>query len=360
MELDILKKEILQLPPQQPVFIYIGIGTFAGLLNNDGTLAPDNYHQFPPFVQDLRNRVDNLNLFLVLIDPAQENPPYMTRDFSLTQVNQSNTHYKNENGHLQVFVRRQNVHTDTDPDDNIIPNSVNITEELRDLNDFAIANRASLLYHDFSGRRTANVAEYFEYDYADYMDQLVYAMSAREHHGCYFDLSKSNAYFAIKLDVSDDHPRPIIKMFNYFKFILNNNYNKAEKEINTYPIYMRVFIEEQKEQIVNDIRRQFKNIYIAMLRQLRKSIECPDKDVDLNVYLYSELNKHHREIVFGLIKQKEYKLLDDIIFNICANQLEIIARLKKMNISGEMMLRCITADTDSYKWYKTINEFLPS
>jgi hypothetical protein len=356
MDLSILKNEILSLPAKEPVFIFIGVGTFAGLLNSNGTLAPENYHQFPPFVQDLRNRIHNLNLFLVLIDPSQENPPYLTRDFPLIEVCQD--HYKNQDSRLQVFVKRNVVYTETDNKENYDNNAINITETLRDLNNFAIEHHISLLYHDFTGRRTSNLAEYFEHDYAAVLDQIVYAMSAREHHGCYFNLSKSNTYFAIKLETYTNRPRPIIKMFNYFKYILTNSYKQALDEINTYPIYMHVFIEEQKEQIINDIRTQFKNIYISMFRQVRKIILCPEDNVDLNIYLYNDLNKHQHSILLSLIEQKNYDLLSDIIYNICVSQLEILTKLKNMDVSGEILMERITSDPDPYKWYKTINELI--
>ena len=123
MNLNNLKNEIIQLPPNQPVFIYVGVGTAAGLVNAEGILEPPNYHQFPPFLQDLRNRIPNLNLFIVLIDPNQENPPYMVRDFPLVEIRPDEYQNANANananeGSLHVQVFRQNVYTDTDLQNN--------------------------------------------------------------------------------------------------------------------------------------------------------------------------------------------------------------------------------------------------
>ena len=86
MEFNRLKDEIQKVAPHEPVFIYIGVGTMAGLRNSDGTLAEENYHQYPPFVKELRNRIPCLNTFIVLIDPLQENPPYLLRDFPLKEL----------------------------------------------------------------------------------------------------------------------------------------------------------------------------------------------------------------------------------------------------------------------------------
>jgi len=368
MDFNTLKNEIIKAPSSEPVFIFIGVGTMAGLLNDDGTLAQENYHQFPPFVQDLRNRVDNINLFLVLIDPLQENPPYLTRDFPVQEV--ATDHYKNQDRRLQVFVHRKVVYTEPDERKYYDENAVNITDILRDLNDFAVANSASLLYHDFTGRRTATLAEYFEHDYANVLDQIVYGMSARVNHGCYFDLSKSNAYFAIKL--ADPKPTvrkgvraceagrlaPVVKMFNYFKFILNAKYEKVSEEIKTYPDYLHLFIEEQKQNIIHDIRTEFKNVNIATLRQIKKILLNPDDDVDPNIYLYNGFNRYQRDMLLELLHIKEYNLLCEILFNICASQLEVLARLKNMDLSGEEILKFITADPDPYQWYKSIDGLL--
>ena len=357
MDFNNLKNEILKLPLDEPVFIYIGVGTLAGLLESDGTLAQANYHQYPPFIQDLRNRVNQLNIFLVLIDPMQENPPYMVKDFPIFREVHAD-HYKSEDDLLRIFVYRKAVYTE--PDDHR-EDAINITETLRDLNDFALLNRASLLYHDFTGRRTANIAEYFDRDYVNNLDQIVYAMSAREHHGCYFDLSKPNAYFATKVELANNNAaltRPIIKMFNYFKFIVNGQYLKACEEMKTYPVYMQPFIEEQKQHIISDIRNEFKNTNISTLRQIKKILLNPGEDVDPNIYLYNGFNKPRREMLLELLKAKEYELLSEILFNMCASQLEILARLKDLDLTGEQLLSFITADPDPYQWYKSIGALL--
>jgi hypothetical protein len=360
-----LKQEILKAPKHEPVFIYVGIGTLAGLLRPDGTLAPENYHQYPPFVQDLHNRIPCLNVFLVLIDPRQENPPYLLRDFPLKEVNRD--HYVSPNGHLQVFVHRKVVYTDPDDEANYTEQGgINITALLRDLNDFTLANRASLLYHDFTGRRTGDIAEYFDRDYAPNLDQIVYAMSAREHHGCYFDLTKPDAYFAIKIHadvVANDNgnfvnTRPILKMFNYFKYIVQDYYEKAAEEIKSYPSYMHPFIEEQRVHIIHSLRTEFKNVNIATLRQIKKILLNPLDDIDPNIYLYNGFNKHLRDLLLDLLKKKEYVTLNDVLFNLCASQLDIIARLKEMDLTGEQILRFITADSDPYQWYKSIDGLL--
>ena len=147
-------------------------------------------------------------------------------------------------------------------------------------------------------------------------------------------------------------------MFNYFKFITSQTYEKAEEEIKTYPTYMHPFIEEQKQHIINSIRTEFKNINIATLRQIKKILLNPMDDVDPNLYLYNGFNKPLRDFLLDLLKNKEYVLLEEILFNLCSSKLDIIARLKDMDLTGEQILRFITADADPYQWYKSIDGFL--
>ena len=363
MNLNNLQNEIRQVPADQPVFIYVGIGTAAGLLNSAGRLEPENYHQFPPFLQDLRNTIPRLNLFLVLIDPQQENPPYLLRDYPFIE-NQPD-HFILPEQQMQVFVYRENVYTNPYlPDgENDIPGVLNITNLLRDLNDFAIKNRASLLYHDFTGRRNASLAEYFETECPN-LDQIVYGLSAREDHGCYFDLTKPSAYFATRIE-SPIGERPVVKMFNYYQFTAQAQ--QAQEERRKYSPAMQPLIKVQRNQIAQLIMNNFKEYYLAILRQLHneqaqaQAVQAQAyavHAVQVQPYLFNIFPKPSRNIYLDLLEQKEYGLLQEIIFDFCVDKLNFFVYLKKLDISGEEMLKFITADADPYKWHNNIKFFI--
>ena len=373
-EINTLKNEIIQVANNKPVFIYIGVGTAAGMRNSDNSLSAENYHQFPPFLQNLYNTVPNLHLFLLLIDPGQENPLYMAEQYEMYGTNTDDTHYKNNDGTLQAFVWRQDVYTE--PDNNFPFNAVNITEMLRDLNQFAKSQNASLLYHDFTGRHVGLIAEYFDQDNAGFLDQIVYGFSARENHGCYFDLTQPNATFAVKVQI---HIRPIVKMFNYYKFISNSinasisnsiSVNKIEQEINTYPVEMRYLIEEQKKSLLNSIVFSFKTLNMTMLRHVQTNIQrarMPDIDVVddalanngyMNNYIYGHLPKMQQDIYKELSRENQYELLFELLFDYCARELDIYSQLKQLDLTGVEILEFITADQDPFKWYNNINMFL--
>ena len=376
MNLNNLKNEIISIRNDEPVFIYVGVGTAKGIINGEGILEPTNYHQFPPFLQDLRNRIENLNLFLVLIDPRQENPPYLLRDYpALEEVEPD--HYANAVGAnavktLQVFVIRESVYTDID-DEPGYP-AINITETLRDLNAFAIEKRASLLYHDFSGRRTATLAEYFQHDILnEHLDQIVYGLSAREDHGCYFDLAQLTSYYPIRqvfpeideVGANALANRPIIKMFNYYKFFANNSFHLMHEERSKYTGEMQHIIDAQKLQIINDVIHTFKNSQIALLRQLQHIIlgvaEPPKMyDSDQLAPLPSSFPRALNHIYLELMEKKEYQLAKDILEDFCAHQLDIFARLKQLDLSGQEILQFITANEDPYRWLGNIKHFTPS
>ena len=404
MNLNNLKTAILKVPAEQAVFIYVGVGTFAGLRNAEGGLDQQNYHQFPPFLQGLYtcntyscNNNKQLAMFLVLIDPIQENPPYLTRDFPLLETNPDE--YKNESNTLQVFVFRADVYTEPDrlihEQNQTQPRGTDITETLRDLNNFAIANRASLLYHDFTGRRTAALAEYFDQELNnEHLDQIVYAMSAREDHGCYFDLSQPTAFFPVRLECTAAlapaplvlepaslvlepaalvlEPaslapaslapaalaRPIIKMFNYYKFIANNSLIEIAEERLKFTVEMQTLIDAQRDQIIRDIAQRFKEVYMAILRQLYKQILEPEDDFTPVWSLYNSFPIGLTTICKELAEQRDYNLLSDILLEFLIYQLDVFIFLKQLDLSGENMLNFIMADEDPYKWSNNINLFM--
>jgi hypothetical protein len=357
MNLNDLKNEIISIPPDEPALIYIGVGGAASV-NNNNILQPEHYQQFPPFLQNIRNKVPNINIFLLLIDPYQESPPRVAVDYGLIDQYDSQCHFRGNR--LQAFVYRLSVYTD--PDLNKPDGGLNITPILSNLSQFAKENHVTLIYHDFSGRRVALLAEHFDQENRDHLDQIVYGLSAREDHGCFFDLTKPNAYFPYRIE-KEINTRPILKLFNYYKFIVNNTYEESEKELAKFPKIMHPLADVQKNQIINKIREQLKNTNLSILRQVYKLMlhqEIPDEKelAYQSKYLFNDLPKFFRNMFTELFKEKDYTLLYELLFNFSASELDILAKLKPMNMSGEELMTFITLDEDPYKWYNTINELL--
>ena len=374
-----LKNEIKNISLEHPVFIYIGVGAAA----YSNPLPLEHYHQYPPFLQDMRNMVADLHIFLVLIDPHQESPPMVVRDNEMQDINQvqdakdvnqvqdakdakdvnnDQAHYTTLDGKLQAFVYRHSVYTDADI--HIPDNAINITETLRGLNQFAKENQVSLVYHDFTGRKTALLAEHFDIELKEHLDQVIYGMSVREDHGCFFDLTQVNAYFPFRLE-NQVNTRPIIKMFNYYKYINNNTC--ADIDIKLYPEEMHSLADIQRNQLIQIIRNQFKNTNLSLLRQIRNILlepiagqqaeQQPLADI-AGLYMFNELPSLYRRMFMDLYKEKEYDLLYELLFNYSASQLEIMCKLKKVDMTGEELLTFITLNEDPYKWHNAINEMI--
>ena len=59
-----------------------------------------------------------------------------------------------------------------------------------------------------------------------------------------------------------------------------------------------------------------------------------------------------------LIKEQNHEMIYDMIFNYTATELNILALLRKMDITGEEILKFITQDEDPFKWYNNIKNFI--
>ena len=380
---DEIKNTILTIPSESPVFLYVGVGTAAGMMNAGGTLFAQHYHQFPPFIQNLKNNFPQMHIILALIDPCQENPPYVVLDHRL--LNKSTPdQYTNTNGTLQFHVLRKAVYTE--PYLPIPAEAVNITRELQQLNAFVIQHRVSMLYHDFTGRAVRLLAEYFDDTLRHHLDQVIYGMSARTEHGCYFDLTRENAFFALKLEGQfppppgqqaqeflqlfqprhpnvDNHARPMVRMFNYYKFIVTNTLPDAKREIAQYPPAVSTnLIKPQLNEIIYIYMTRFKHMQLTMLRQVRNALIQPDSEFALNLHqspdILNDIPLLQRAPFLELLQEKEFKALYDLLFIYVANHINVFAQMTEMDISGSEILTFITADADTYKWYNNIVLFM--
>ena len=101
-----------------------------------------------------------------------------------------------------------------------------------------------------------------------------------------------------------------------------------------------------------------------MLRQVRKlqldagEADAGEADSDYNKYIFNDLPKLYREMFMELYKEKDYDLLFELMFNYTASEINILAQLKEMDMSGEELLTFITLNEDPYKWYNDMNGLL--
>ena len=355
---------INNIPLEQPIFIYTGVGAGAMSVDQNGILQLENYHQYPPFLQNLKNTIPNLHIFIILIDPYQENPPYVAKDKNLILYTAANDRDNNNiecysNNNLSVYVMRKSVYTDPyQPNDDYI----NITQQLKHLNLFAINNNITTLYHDFSGRSNALLAEYFDDDLYDHLDHIIYGLSAREDHGCIFDLTTISSYFPFKIDYYqflNQNKRIIIKLFNIFRFTtMDTIEEKLEIEIKNYPPYMLEMIEKQKEQVIRSIKSELRYDIFSNLRIIVRLIKGDEKYEEItNVYFFNNLPEYQKGKVLTMYHEKKFNELLDYLMNYYGKKMEIVSKIKNLDVSGREILEFIINGENPYDWYKALNHF---
>ena len=342
---------IIKTFPTDPVIIYIAVGG----ANND-------VHQFPPVLQMIKELDNKIKFILLYFDPYHEAPPTAIRTVfgEYREVTEQKTDnaiqytltLPGKDASVFMFLHKRNVHVhggDTSRD------SVNITDLLRTINAISIENNVSMIYHEFTGRVINTVSEIFDEELKNHLDQIVYGISARQDHGCFFDLTKDDAFFAIKKVNSIDSIRPVFKMFNFYKHINNNTLGGAEyvKDLKEYPRNMHRYIEAQRKQLVTMNMTKFKTSDMYVLRQVHKQL---NKETNNELYTPNVCDKL-TEIYKELWDEKNYKILYELVMEEGEKTLNAIVFLGEFDVSGGEILKFITMDPDQTKWYSKYAEF---
>ena len=372
-------KQNIKLNPNNPAFIYIGIGTQAGLKRNDGVLEPQNYHQYPPMLQDLKKTFSNLNLFIILIDPYQEFPPYMIKDKDLNYINNNNNAnainpniFIDKEKLISVYTFRHNVtltpymdpleKDDNDKDDNIF----DITQEMRDLNKFAAENKnVTTLYHDFTGRYVNLVAELFDEEIqSEDLDHIIYGLSAREDHGCYFDLMSLNSYMPFRLIHEPENGISRISFFNIFQYIKNENCHLIEKNMkHYYPPYMHEMIKNQSKIVLDSLKTEFKNHIFSKMRVLLKLIRGEEKHEDIaKINFWVNVTQTKKIYIDEMFNERRYDELFDYLLDHYSKKIDVMAKICLMEWDGKYLIRFIINKNEKnlYNWYTNLDELIPS
>lgn len=347
-----------------PHLIYIGVGTYAGLRETDGTLADKNYHQYPPFLQHLKNSIPDLHLSIILIDPYQENPPYMVQDKGLElkefviddnvilpnfSQNFSDI-YCSQDKSLTLYTLRHHVYTD--PFKNYHDDGINITTHLREINNYAIEKDIPFIYHDFTGRDNRVLAEFFDEELKQHLDHIIYGLGLREDFGCYFDLTSPCSYYPYIIN-----PNGKIRFFNIYYYFFNEKLNCMNQDIiNKYNMHI---INDHLERTLKIVNYELTNTMMQAMRfafRLVRGQEIKDHDLIISEFNFMLGNK--RSICLSLLNDKKHHDLYEYLLNEFGKKLDIIAFIKKMDITGKEMLSFIILDDDPFKWYNNVKHFL--
>jgi hypothetical protein len=361
-----IKDNISDIPLREPNLIYIGVGTFAGLMtvkydkdNKEESrfLEPMNYHQYPPFLKELKHTNPNLHLQIVLIDPMQENPPYMVNDTKYTNdefYEETENKFVSYDGRIHLYVLRQSV-TIGKIFQHSIDSCIDISDELHDLNQFCIQSDISLLCHDYTGRNMKLIAEYFDKTLGENIDKIVYGFGARADFGCYFDLTKPVARYPFRIERGN--VRYFLRFANLYKFIRTRQFNAIEENNKEG----RMSRQEQlilREHLDEFFRTIKSNVLNNMMYSLR-TVYHINKGIlsDLNENLFSRFEPAIMDEFIMLYRTKQFSRLFEALLEYYSDEMDIYAKLQHFDVSGYEMLKIITSNPDPYKWCDELKQF---
>lgn len=359
----------------EPIMIYVGVGTFAGLLtkHDEYTFLEDkNYHQFPPCVQKIFKDNIDMHLFIILIDPVQEDPIYMSTDINLNHklFNSDWIHIDDSvevyiNNRITVYPFRKRINTQIN---NLnFDDSIDITNELSKLNKICIENDITFLYHDFTGQDTPKLLEkYFNNQIKNNLDHIIYGIGGGYINGCYYDFTSPESFFATTTEYES---RKVIKVFNIIQklneFILLKEIGENIKFCDFIGIMIERYGVEYVESIISQLSNlkkdfifKFKNYIIYILRILKEYNydENNDSIIDLNYYL-NKIDTGKK--IKSLIDLKSPNLFEEtinIFAEIFKNEIMIITFDTEFEqYSCFELIKMVTGNPDKYKWFDTFN-----
>ena len=259
-----------ELSQNVPICIYVGIGTYAGLTKEvDGVriLEDENYHQFPPVLQKMYSDNKHMHFFCIYIDPALENPVFITQDMILKQKLFDNNQWKKDqdefsyqNNRINIYPYRKSIKIkNTKYNIDIDNDFIDITNHMERLHKICIENNLLFVYHDFSGNEnTKYIEEYFMDTISNHLDHIIYGFGNGYISGCYYDFRKPESFFAYLCEKHRE--REIIKIFS-IQHIINmyNMLDNQSKHDMSFMQYMNNIISAFPEDMIEIILSQIKS-----------------------------------------------------------------------------------------------------
>lgn len=352
-----ITQDIKNIPATAPVLIYMGVGTYAGLRESNNVLLESNYHQYPPFIKSLKINIPDLHLYIILIDPLQENPPYMITDTNLGEsFNSFGDKFKSNDERINVYVLRKYVTTEVYMDDRELQeDTLNITFDLENINRMCIENNYSFIYHDFSGRQVCQLAEYFDTRVNKHLDRIIYGFNARQDTGCYFDMTSHDSFMPYRIKTNKS--RKTVKLFNIFKYIVTNKMYKLDMVVDQYDFKHIEMIIQQRELIIKNIIQDLESYGFATLRVIYKKLEG-DRDLEIREYHFNSIKKDIKKHIFDLLKNYDYNQIFQILKEYYSKDMDIICKLKNFTVSGNEFLNMILEERNPYLWINVLKTYL--
>jgi hypothetical protein len=242
---------------------------------------------------------------------------------------------------------------------NVKNDYMDITSALRDLNNFA-ANKQNVttLYHDFTGRSNQLIAEYFDEEiHGEDLDHIIYGLSTREDHGCYFDLTALGSYMPFRVRGGQR-----VSFFNIFQYIQTGNLKAMKKDaVQNYPLYMHAMIDAQYNSLLQSIKNEFKNNIFTTMRILLRLIRGEEKIEEItNLYMFHYISHPKRIFIEKQFQEGYFRELFDYLLELFSKKMDVVVILKEMDYTGRELIGFIINEYEEnvYNWYNTMNLLL--
>jgi len=365
-----------------PIMLYIGIGTFAGLMsideNGNNYLENKNYHQFPPSLQHIYKTNPDVHIYIILIDPSQEDPIYMSTDINLSNTlhldDWVHTNFDNveiyQNNRITVYPFRHAIRTHGNYYD---IEHFDITESLDIMINICIERQITMFYHDFSGIGTqVNLYSYFSDKIKNNGEHIVFGFGAGFLNECYIDLTSEGCQLANKRAYTT---RTLIKIFDIRDVI--NKYQRFRKDIQL-KYFISSIIEIYGDQYVPIILSQIENMKYKIIQDFKDGIICLlrafytynkqiiektdeiDNDSSIINRFISYIPFEYKHDVYNLVETKDINMFEKfkiIIANIYRSYFSLLLENTIYNrYTSEEIINFITSNKDKYNWYTEFNK----
>jgi hypothetical protein len=348
----------------KPSVIYFAIGsaaqTVVRLADGRMIVEEDNYQQFPKFLKDMYKR-EKMNVFIILIDPCLETPLYIVNDINLNNIlgHQVWTHNETFNAYekssVYVYPIRRNIKICID---DVVYEADDITESLRNFHELVKSENVFMFYYNYSGINITDIAEFFDRENRDYLQQIIYGFGARQNHGCYVELTSIDAQFAYK--IVQKEKRRCIEVFNIFSYIKSSvDINKSVELLN-YDGMIDIII-RQIEEFKKEFSYKFVNQHLYFLRGVYMCIRDaiskiePRYQFDSLIRMNKMLSDEQKYQIINWFNTNCFNIITECLQEIYGGYLQQYQHIFQIkifgvNVTGIEVYRYITMDPDPYKW----------
>lgn len=334
--------------------IYISIGSAAHMAKWDnGEIRLDKKYdqQYPECIRELRDEYKDTSLYIILLDPSMESPPYIVKDkHNITRLvtddkwKKTGNIYHNSNENICVLNIDKAV---TCRGYKETSKCMDITPLLDTINNLAKINNWFVLAHDFSGRNIGDVAEYYDDMLTGHKNHIIYGIGYRFSSGCYIDLCSDTSKFIC--ESGDDGG---IKVFNPYNYSLKQNKEIGKTSGNPK-------IKSIVKMVFDNAIKKFKNNVLSIYRRLlvMKSHYNRANTIIIEDTEYEYVNKKYN-INFTAMYEKEPAKLITIIEKIMIDELgEILFLIDKTDVM-KTVSELIAKREDPYKLSEYVSKIL--